>query len=65
MSSITKLTISPTCRTPMQLVGNVRELGQWNPAKGVDLRWGPGHVWSCEVALPAGQVEFKVGTGLL
>ncbi|GFR46509.1 hypothetical protein Agub_g8092, partial [Astrephomene gubernaculifera] len=37
------------------LVGSLPALGGWNPAGGVQLRWGPGHVWSAE--LPVGRLQ--------
>ncbi|GJP56085.1 hypothetical protein CLOM_g15144 [Closterium sp. NIES-68] len=42
------------------VVGGAPELGQWEPARALQMEWSPGHVWSAQTVLPAGsQIEFK------
>lgn len=41
-------------------MGSSAELGSWDVARGHDLTWGEGHVWSTELPLACGTVlEFK------
>ncbi len=42
------------------VVGNHADLGSWDPAQGVKLRWTPGHVWTGAVAVQCGTaLEYK------
>lgn len=45
------------------VVGNQDALGKWDPAKGLKLKWGDGHVWKGTIQAPVGKdVCFKVGS---
>jgi hypothetical protein len=46
----------------VKIVGNRRELGQWNTEEALELEWNQGDVWSVVVPMPVGKpIEFKVG----
>jgi hypothetical protein len=73
------LLVVPMSAAPggLVLVGNVEELGNWDPSKGITLRRGPegaavagpgglgqagGDTWTARVSLPVGRlIEAKVG----
>ena len=42
----------------LKIVGDHENLGTWEPAKGIQMTWTDGHVWSAEVELPANQTYF-------
>lgn len=49
----------------VKIVGNRRELGQWNTDEALELEWNQGDVWSVVVPMPVGKpIEFKVGGGV-
>lgn len=39
------------------LVGDKRELGEWDPRRGVSMRWQEGDVWSADVEVSARCVQ--------
>ncbi|EFJ47912.1 hypothetical protein VOLCADRAFT_91596 [Volvox carteri f. nagariensis] len=42
------------------VVGSVSELGSWDPARAVKMRWTPGDVWVAHVQLPVDtEVQYK------
>lgn len=41
------------------LVGNVDSLGNWDPEASVPMLWSEGDVWTAQLALPLGSLEFK------
>jgi hypothetical protein len=44
-----------------KIVGNQKQLGNWDAGKGLELTWNEGDVWAATVELPvAVDVEFKV-----
>lgn len=44
------------------VVGSHEELGGWDLAQGLPMKWGEGHIWQAVLPLPPGaEVEFKVG----
>lgn len=36
------------------VVGSDPRLGTWNVGQAVSMQWTEGHVWVCDVELPAG-----------
>jgi hypothetical protein len=45
-----------------KIVGNQKQLGNWDAGKGLELTWNEGDVWAATVELPvAVDIEFKVG----
>jgi hypothetical protein len=45
----------------LRLVGSCAELGGWDPSAAPALIWHSGHVWRCQLALPAGAaLAFKL-----
>jgi hypothetical protein len=48
-----------------KIVGNHKELGNWDASKALELKWNEGDVWAATAELPvATDIEFKVGQGL-
>ncbi len=47
------------------VVGDLPQLGAWDPHKGLVLEWSGGHVWTGNVHLPPGHMCFKVKLALL
>ncbi|KAL2649454.1 hypothetical protein R1flu_017582 [Riccia fluitans] len=42
------------------VVGEVPELGEWDPSQAVPMEWSEGHVWTAQVPIPTGlTVEYK------
>jgi hypothetical protein len=44
------------------MVGSVRELGNWDPSKGIPLTWSDGDIWTCRVLVKRHEVaklEYK------
>ncbi len=45
----------------VNLVGNLKALGDWNPNEGPSLKWHEGHNWQMTLNVPVGtEVNFKV-----
>jgi len=46
----------------IKVVGTGRDLGDWDPNKGLSLTWQEGDVWTAKVDVPVGEtLKFKVG----
>lgn len=45
----------------IRVVGNVPELGAWDPEKAATMTWTPGHVWetTLPLAIPDEPLEYK------
>jgi hypothetical protein len=45
----------------LALVGSTAALGTWDPKSAPVMTWNPGHVWTLQIPLPAGQeIEYKI-----
>lgn len=45
-----------------KIVGNQKQLGNWDATKALELTWNEGDVWAATAELPVGvDIEFKVG----
>jgi hypothetical protein len=42
------------------IVGDLPQLGAWEPNKGLVLEWRAGHDWAASAQLQPGGVQFKV-----
>jgi hypothetical protein len=46
-----------------KIVGNQKELGNWDAGKALELKWNDGDVWAATAELPVGvDIEFKVSS---
>ncbi|KAK8466475.1 hypothetical protein PHAVU_008G105500 [Phaseolus vulgaris] len=57
-----KFQLHQKCRFEEQfmVVGNDPMFGSWNPAKAIPMSWSEGHVWTAEMAVPAGKFQYKI-----
>ncbi|KAG6542188.1 hypothetical protein Mapa_016421 [Marchantia paleacea] len=57
-----KFVLQKECHFGQQfnVVGEISELGEWDPAHAVAMEWSEGHVWTAEVGIPVGlTVKYK------
>ncbi|BFI24910.1 hypothetical protein MPTK2_1g16100 [Marchantia polymorpha subsp. ruderalis] len=57
-----KFVLQKECHFGQQfnVVGDIAELGEWDPAHAVAMEWSEGHVWTAEVGIPVGlTVKWK------
>lgn len=49
----------------LKVVGNQKQLGEWDAGRALPLKWSEGDVWTATTELPVGvDVEFKVGVSV-
>ena len=66
LETSTTLDVSIEYHVPFEhslwMVGSVRELGNWDPPKGVELNWHEGDIWKCTIVVKRHEVsklEYK------